>query len=348
MRRLGLPAACFVLALGSGMTSASAATWFVDAAQGNDNGGTCGGAAIGSANPPCATLNRALQNAAAGDVITVTHGNTWGPIYLTGQISISGPDDNSMVIVNNNTAPGCIGAAPGSCNAGAATNGGIEIAAGATDTIKLKGFIVNSGSSGTSSLHIQSAFTVTLSMVTLRSSNGSSLSALLYDQSSLPSSGSPHQLYLHNCDAAFSGSGGAVWVAPSVPTSVHFSGGELHHAKFGYRADATGLSSGNVQSLIDTTQFFSFNSNAVVVVGGSSAHSNLSLSRSSISQSAVTGLVVSGANATATIYEDVITQTATGVSILGGTVYSLGNNEIWFNGTNISGGTLTTNPPSLQ
>jgi hypothetical protein len=348
MRKLGLLAACLAFALGSGVAPSWAATWFVDAASGNDNGGTCGGSAIGSANPPCQTLNRALQNAAASDVITVTHGATWGPINLTGQISISGPDDSSMVIVNNGTGPGCIGAAPGTCAAASASSPAIEIAGSATDTIKLKGFLVNGGSGGTSSLHITSAFVVQLTGMVFRSNNGSSLNAMVYDQSNVPTSGSPHQLYLHNCDAAFSSNGGDVWVAPSVPTAVHFSGGELHHAKFGYRVDASGLSSGTVNTLVDNTEFFSFSNNGVVVIAGGSAAANLALARSSITQSGLNGLVVSGANASATLYEDVITQTNTGINILGGVVYSLGNNQIFFNGTNITGGSLTTNPPSQQ
>jgi hypothetical protein len=348
MRKFGLQAACLAFALGSGVAPSWAATWFVDAASGNDNGGVCGGSAIGSANPPCLTLNRALQNAAANDVITVTHGSTWGPIFLTGQISITGPDDSSMVIINNGNAPGCIGVAPGTCAAANASNGAIEVAGGATDNFKFKGFLVNSGTSGTSSLHIQSAFSVALTGMVFRSSNSSSLNAMVYDQSNVPTSGSPHQLYLHNCDVAFSNNGGDIWVAPSVPTSVNFSGGELHHAKFGYRADATGLSSGTINSVIDNTEFFSFNTNGIVVVGGSSAFSVVSLSRSTISQAGLNGLVVSGANATAILYEDVITQTGTGISIVGGVVDSLGNNEIFHNGTNITGGALTTNPPSLQ
>jgi hypothetical protein len=349
MHKLGLLAGCVAIALSTGVAPSWAATWFVDAASGNDNGGTCGGAAIGSANPPCATLNQALQNANVSDVITVTHGTTFGPIFLTGQISISGPDDNSLVVANNGTAPGCIHATPGTCASASATNAGIEIAAGATDSIKLKGFLVNSGGSGTSSLHIQSAFVVQLTGMVFRSNNGSSLNAMVYDQSSLPTSGSPHQLYLHNCDVAFSNNGGDVWVAPSVPTSVHFSNGELHHAKFGYRADSTGMSTGTLNTVVDNTEFFSFNTNAVTVVGGASAFSVVSLSRSTISQAGNSGLVVSGTTAQAILYEDVITQTGTGVNILGGgTVFSLGNNEIFHNGTNIAGGSLTTNPPSLQ
>lgn len=345
MRKLGLFTACLALALGSGVAPSSAATRFVDAASGTDSG-TCGSSAAltPATTGPCATLNQALQNASASDNITVTHGATWGPIFLNGQISITGPDDLSMVIVNNGTAPGCIGAAPGTCASASATAAAVEISAGATDTFKFKGFLVNSGSSGTSSLHITSAFIVQLTMMVFRSNNGSTLSAMVYDQSNVPVSGSPHQLYLHNCDVAFSNNGGDVWVAPSVPTSVHFSNGELHHAKFGYRADATGLSSGTVNTVVDNTEFFSFNNNGVVVIGGGSSFSVVSLSRSTISQAGIDGLVVSGANASAILYEDVITQANTGIAILGGVVFSLGNNEIFHNGTNISGGSLTTTP----
>jgi hypothetical protein len=350
MRKLGLLALCFALTLGAGIAPSWAASWFIDAENGADSA-SCGSSAsllAASSTGPCASLNTTLAHAAANDTITVVHGATWGPIYLTGQIAISGPGDNSMVILNTGAAPGCIGGAPGSCASANSANAAVEIAAGASDTIKLKGFIVNGGSSGTSSIHIASAFTVSTTGVVYRSSNNSTLTAMLYDNSTLPSSGTPHQVYMHNCDVAFSGNGGGVLIEPSVPTSVHISGGEFHHAKYGVRVQATNLASGTVNTVIDTTEFFSFNNNAVTVIAAGPASAAVSLSRSTISQTGTAGLVVSGADATATIYEDVITQSNIGVDILGGIVYSLGNNEIYFNGTNISGGSLTTSPPSLQ
>ena len=353
MRRFGLVSSAFVVSLMAQAGVASAVTpihdWFVDAENGTDAGNTtCGQNGAGMATGPCATLNNALAQAAAGDTIWIENGGVFGPIFLTGSISINGPAAK-VKITNDGSAPGCIHAAAGSCASSGASAAAITIAAGATDVIKLKSVLAAGGPSSTSSISIQSAFVVAMTDVTVRiSGSNTTATALVYDQSSLPTSGSPHQLYMHNCDVAFSMTAGDVYVAPSVPTNVHFSNGELHNAKFGYRSDATGLSSGSVNTVVDGTEFFAFNTNAVTVFATGSAPANVELARSTITQTGTNGLVVDGANASAVLFEDVITETTTGVNILGGKVYSLGNNQIYFNGTNISGGSLTSGPPSLQ
>jgi hypothetical protein len=350
MRRFGLVSSAFVVSLMAQAGVASAADWFVDAENGTDvSNTTCGQNGAGMATGPCATLNHALLEASAGDTIWIENAGVFGPINLTGSISINGPAAK-VKIGNDGTAPGCIHAAAGSCGLSAsASNAAITITAGATDVIKLKSVLAAGGPSSTSSISIQSAFVVAMTDVTVRiNGNNTTATAQVLDQSSLPTSGSPHQLYMHNCDVAFSTTAGDVYVVPTVPTAVHFSGGELHHAKFGYRSDATGLSSGSVNTVVDGTEFFAFNTNAVTVFATGSAPANVELARSTITQTGTNGLVVDGANASAVLFEDVITETTTGVNILGGKVYSLGNNQIYFNGTNISGGSLTSGPPSLQ
>ena len=100
------------------------------------NSATCGGPSyFVNTTGPCATLNQALQNASPGNNIVVIGGGAFGPIFLNGAKSIAGPEDKSLQIINSAAAPGCIGAAPGTCAASAAA--AIEVNAGSTDQIKL-------------------------------------------------------------------------------------------------------------------------------------------------------------------------------------------------------------------
>src|SRR6202035_3312230 len=105
--------------------------FYVDAENGTDST-TCGGASLALPSlGPCATLNQALANASAGNTIVVVKGGTFGPIYLSGSISIVGPADKSLVIVADGTVnAGCIHT---SCSIG--TSSGVYIQAAVTDTI---------------------------------------------------------------------------------------------------------------------------------------------------------------------------------------------------------------------
>ena len=265
-------ASALVVMLAARSGGASAASLYVDPENGTDaSNTTCGTSLATPSTGPCATLNNALAHASTGDSIYVERAGSFGPIYLTGQIAIIGTEEKSVTIVNNGSAPGCIGGAPGSCASASASNAGIEIVAGATDNIKLKNLLVNSGNSGVAAIKVQSAFAVSLNGVALRSSNNSSLAGLFYDTSNVPSSGSPHQIYIHGMDAGYNSSGGAVLFQPSVSSSLHISNSEIHHLKFGLKFLATSLSSGAINAVVDNTEFFSFNGAGVLVTASGAA-----------------------------------------------------------------------------
>ena len=70
------------------------------------------------------------------------------------------------------------------------------------------------------------------------------------------------------------------------------------------------------------------------------------LARSTILQSGSSAVNANGANASVVLFEDAITGTNTGVAISNGAaVFGSGNSEIFGNGTNVSGGTISELPP---
>jgi hypothetical protein len=323
------------LAAGAGPSSAVPFnTVYVDAYTGFDSA-TCGAAPQSpGTTAPCATLNQALQNISPNGQIVVVHGNSFGPIYLTGPIAIIGPADSSLEILNSGAAPGCIGAAPGTC--AASTTAGVEIAAGTSDVIKLQYMTISGGTGGTNALKVDSAVGVALTGVKLRGGSSSSLTAMMQVDSS---QGSQLQLYLRDSDVAFSSFGGGISVAPTgaTPIRMNINNSEVHNATFGVQAISTGLTgSANIQVLVDGTQFFSFNNSAISVASSSSTNgADVSLTRSAIANTGGAAFKANGAGAGGILYQSAIVGNGTGVNVVNGAgVFSYQNNEILFNGNN--------------
>ena len=337
MRKLALFVGSLAIALAVGAGSSSAVPFnvvYVDAYQGFDSA-TCGAAPQSpGTTAPCATLNQALANSSAGGQIVIVHGNAFGPIYLTGSIAIVGPADSSFEIINSGAAPGCIGAAAGTC--AASTTAGVEIAAGPNDTIKLKDVIISGGSAGTNALKVHSAFGVALTGVKLRGGSSPNLTSMMLVDSS---QGSQLQFYLHNSDIAFSAVGGAIVLTPTgaTPVRMNFNNSEVHNAAFGLQAISTGLTgTANIQVLVDSTQFFSFNNSAIAMASSASANgAAVSLTRSAITNTGGAALKANGAGAGGILYESAIIGNAVAVNVVNGAgVFSYQNNEILFNGVN--------------
>lgn len=342
MRKFKLLLGSLVVTLGAGLTPSLAAppfgTFFVDPELGADLA-TCGGASLATPSTgPCLTLNQALQNASPGNNIIVTKGGAFGPIYLNGSMSIAGPEDRSLQIINSGAAPGCIGAAPGTC--AASTTAAIEVNGVSTDQIKLKNLLASAGSTGSAAILIDAAGGVTMSAVTGRGGQSTGTGGIL---TAIPSSGNL-QLYIHNCDIAFSKTMGDVLLQPtgSANTSIEFSGGELHHAVYGLQINAASTT-GSLAGAFDSTQFFSFNNSAVSVLANSTGLAHIVFSRSTIVNTGGAALKVNGANAQAEIYEDVFTGDGTGVNVVGGAqVVGFGNSMIFGNGSNCALGGAPT------
>jgi hypothetical protein len=76
---------------------------YVDAIHGSDSANTCN-----VESSPCATLNKALLNTAAGGSVYVIEGAPFGPIVLRGAVSIIGPADGTgKIYANAGVAPTC-------------------------------------------------------------------------------------------------------------------------------------------------------------------------------------------------------------------------------------------------
>jgi hypothetical protein len=333
MRKLALFTGSLAVALAAGPGSSSAVPFnvvFVDGYQGFDSA-TCGAAPQSpGSTAPCATLNQALQNSVVGGSIVVVRGGAFGPIYLTGSIAIQGPEDRSLEIINSGAAPGCIGAAPGTC--AASTTAAVEVNAGSTDQIKLKNMLVSAGTSGLEAILIDAAAGVTMTAVTGRGGTSTGTGAIV---TVTPSAGSL-QLFIHNCDIGFSKTMGGVLLQPtgSASTSIEFSGGELHSAVYGLQINATSTT-GSLAGTFDTTQFFSFNNSAVSVAATGAGLAHIVFSRSTIVNTGGSALRVNGANALSEVYEDVFSGNGSGVNVVGGAqVVGFGNSAIYGNGTN--------------
>ena len=154
--------------------------------------------------------------------------------------------------------------------------------------------------------------------------------------SSLGSNGQV-QLDMADCDVSFTtGGGGGLHVIPSgaTPTYVHIQNSRFHSATFGAKFDASSMTSGSMDTEVDSSEFFGFNGSGVAVVGTGSGSSHVVLSRSSVLDAGQQAVQVNGANATVLLYQDVIIGNGIGVNIInGGGAGSAGNNQIYGNGT---------------
>ena|ERR1700722_11836731 len=176
---------------------------YVQPATGTDSG-TCG-----AATSPCATLNQALANVSSGGNIYVLSGGTFGPIYLTTAVSIHGPPDDSLNIIWSNAAPGCVGAAAGTC--AATSNYAVDMEAASSDVFKFRYVIFNNGAGTNGAMKIGNAFEVKMYGVDLRGGTGSPPQLLLAE----PTTATQFQLLIQKGNIGFS-NGVGVEVAPGA------------------------------------------------------------------------------------------------------------------------------------
>jgi hypothetical protein len=346
MRKLTLLLGSMALTVVLSATSSWAGqnTLFVDSENGTDAGNTtCSQFGAGASTGPCATLNVALQNANAGATIFITRPGIFGPIYLSQNVSIIGPDDGQAIISWGSTAPGCVGGAPGSCNSNANATYAVDIEAGASSgNVKFKHIIISANGTNAAAMHIGTAFVVSLTGAILRCGSGTSTpEELLIDSSQ----GSQMQLYLHNSDLAFCSGGGGMVVSPSGATlvKVNMEGGEIHNLTFGVQANSTSASAGGgVEMLVTNSQFFSFNNSAISFTAPTAGVPAIAgLVHSSIVNTGGAAIRVSGAGAGAFIHDTSIVANATGVNVLSGAgVGSYGDNVFQGNGVDCVSGAV--------
>jgi hypothetical protein len=341
-------AATFIASASSALTQVvstvgSSQTTYVLAKTGT-NSGAC------PITAPCATLNYALSVTGVLGQVVVIGGGVFGPVLLTNEVSIVGDDPHQQIqIAADSTASvGCVMASAGSCGT---NNGyGVEIAAGASDTIKLTNAIVTSGISGTGALKFTSGGKVQLSNNVYRG-NDAQVGPIVALYPNNPGT-TQAQVYFSNSDIGFNNScvnAGAVEVKPSGNTSLklHFNHVEVHNASYGIRTDSSLLASPavSVATTISESEMFSF-ANAAV--------NAFSIAGTGTTTAAFDGVRILNANvaikangplSTVILTNSTISGNGTGVQVQNGAhVYTPQNNTIYGNAADLSG-SLSSSPP---
>jgi hypothetical protein len=289
-------------------------------------------------------LNYALSQISANGSVTILQGGPFGPIRLTAAVSIVGNDPNvqTQIIADGSATVGCVGASPGSCGP---NNGyAVEVAAGASDTIKISHLLMSAGPSGVGALKFTSGGKISLTHDVFRG-NGSATGPII---ALYPDNGatSQAQVYFSNSDVGFnngsSPGGGAVEVKPSGSTSLklHFNHVEVHNASYGIRTDGSLLSSTSsvVATFISESEFFSFNNAAVNAFStAGTGIVNAAFVNVNVLNAAV-ALKANGPQSFVIISNCTVAGNAIGTQVLGGaTISTSNNNTIRGNGTDISG-----------
>ena len=336
-----ISAAVFVMASGSGGGGSSTAKIFVSAKSGSDTG-------VCPITAPCATLNYALSIADAGAQIIILDGGAFGPIILSGPITILGntPNLQTQIVADPTAQAGCIGALPSGCYL--TNNGfGVEIAAAATDSVKIEDVFMSAGSSGTGALKLTSGGQIQLSNNVFRG-NSSSNAPIVTLAPNNPGT-TQAQVYFSNSDVGFNNTqanAGAVLVQPIGTTSIklHFNHVEVHNASYGIRTDGSLQSSPAVQvaTIVSESEFFSFNNAAINAFSTSGTGTVNAAYNNVIILNAQAAIKTDGPQSTVSLSNSTIAGNGAGVQILNSaTIVTSGNNTIVGNGTNVSGGTLT-------
>jgi len=288
-----------------------------------------------------------LSVADVGANITILDAGVFGPIVLTGPITISGANPNmkSQIVADPTAQVGCIGALPSGC--GLTNNGyGVEIAAGTTDIVNIGNILFSAGSGGVGALRFSSGGQVQLSGDVFLGNNAatSAIVELVPNNAGTTQA----QVYLSNSDVGFN-NGGAIEVKPSATTSfrLELKNVEVHNTQYGLRTDASLLadSSVNVITIAANSKFFSFTSAATTAFSTSGTGLlNSYYNGVTILNSSGPAITSDGPQSYVFLTNSTISGNATGAQTQnGGSVYSLVNNTISGNGTNISG-TLTPQP----
>jgi hypothetical protein len=331
-----------------GLSSASASTIlpgevvYVDPKNGNNaNAG-----AFCPQTAPCADLNTALSVTTSGSVVFIMSGGFFGPIVLTGEITIIGTDLNerTIILADPTAQVGCIGHLPGSC--GLTNNGyAVEVAAGQHGVTIRHVEMANLCPSTTGgALKFTSGGALRLSY-DITEGCGASAALQLY-----PNNTSGHaEVFMNNSEASGDGTTtGAIEVKPSGNTSVvlQFDHLQVRDAFYGIRTDGSLLSgpSAIVSTVVSNSNFFNLNNaamNAFSTAGTGTVQATFDTTKI---LNAIVGLKANGPLSSVVLTNNTVTGNGTGVQVLNSaTVMTSGNNTIRNNGTNISG-SLTPAP----
>jgi DNA-binding beta-propeller fold protein YncE len=289
---------------------APASRTFVSASTGSDSN-TCMRAA------PCLTFAAALKNTAAGGEIDVLDPGDFGPVTLTGSMTIDG---GGGLVAGVGVVPG---------------TSGITINAGANDVINLRGLVFDGyGETGASGVVFNSGSRLLIEHCTFQ---GFDTAGIAFTPGA--NSATTAQMFVEN--ATIVANAGGVLVKPTEGIAAAVTLVAVHidqNTGSGLMADGTS-GSGPIQVAIGDSSASSNASNGIAVTSGE-ASVIVDAIRTTIAANGLAGIQSQGGAASVTVGSSQIRGNATGLqSIGGGVLRSYANNQVTGNGSN---GSFTT------
>jgi hypothetical protein len=290
--------------------AAPASRTFVSASTGSDSN-TCTRVA------PCLTFAAALENTSAGGEIDVLDPGDFGPVTLTGSITIDG---------GNGLVAG-IGVAPGTS--------GITVNAGASDVINLRGLAFDGyGETGASGVVFNSGSRLVIERCMFQ---GFDTAGIAFT----PGTGSATTAQMFIDSSTIVGNGGGILVKPTAGIVAAVTLTQVHidqNSGDGLIADGTG-GSGSIQVAVGDSSV-SLNASNGIAVTSAQAGIKVDAIRATIAANGLAGIQSEGGAASVTVGSSLIRGNATGLqSIGGGVLLSYANNQVTGNGSN---GSFTT------
>jgi hypothetical protein len=283
---------------------APASRTFVSASTGSDSN-TCMRAA------PCLTFAAALKNTSAGGEIDVLDPGDFGPLTLTGSMTI----DGGGLVAGVGVVPG---------------TSGITINAGDNDVINLRGLVFDGyGETGASGVAFNSGSRLQIEHCTFQ---GFDTAGIAFT----PGAGSATTAQMFVENSTIVGNAGGVLVKPTEGIAAAVTLVAVHidqNSGSGLMADGTS-GSGPIQVAIGDSSASSNASNGIAATSGEASVA-VDAIRTTIAANGLAGVQSQGGSASVTVGSSQIRSNATGLqSIGGGVLRSYANNQVTGNGSN--------------
>ena len=290
--------------------AAPASRTFVSASTGVDSN-TC------TRDAPCLTFAAALKNTSAGGEMDVLDPGDFGPVTLTGSITIDG---GGGLVAGVGVVPG---------------TSGITINAGADDVIILRGLVFDGyGETGASGVVFNSGSRLEIEQCTFQ---GFDTAGIAFT----PGTGSATTAKMFVENSTMVGNAGGVLVKPTEGIAAAVTLFAVHidqNSGSGLIADGTS-GSGPIQVAMGDSSA-SFNASNGIDVTSAQASVTVDAIRATIAANGLAGIQSQGGAASVTVGSSQIRGNATGLqSIGGGVLLSYVNNQVTGNGSN---GSFTT------
>jgi len=266
---------------------------------------------------PCKTFQVAVNVVDPGGEVTAIDSAGFGPISITKAVTITSPAGVEAGIVP------------------AAGGDGVDINAGASDAVVLRGLTMNGSSGGNNGIVFKSGASITIIDCVVQN--------FLFEGILLEPTSGANSFFITNTIVAHNGSVGIYYLPPSGSATAT---GVLDHVTSIYNIDGIDIvtTNGGGTTKVDITNSIASNNNGDgIFINNASAALTVSIDNTHASGNTVEG-IFGGPTPTVLLGRSVITENATGV--LNGTspntFYSYGDNRINANGTDVPTALSTT------